>query len=135
MQLREVYTGVTQEKNAAVDENKKLKDLLALHGIPFEGQGESSVASYRAAQGSTPDYGLSHGFSPRTGPSSHGTPDPLSGDFFAEQQALQSQFPQTHHHQHQFPQQEELDYDQVGVDFVLASVSQQHPQHHPQGRH
>jgi hypothetical protein len=45
MQLKEVYTGSVQEKNAVTNENRRLKALLRMHGIAYQNQEPLSASS------------------------------------------------------------------------------------------
>ena len=139
MQLKEVYSGTVQEKNVVADENRKLKELLRLHGIPFDDseppQDLSQLSVYGSRAGSSSMGGAStsalglqsaSNLSPpaqyqsnSTSPQMFGSPSEYTEAQFQAQQRQPA------------PQQGSLDYDQLGVDFVLASVSQQpHPQQH-----
>lgn len=137
MHLKEVYTGTVQEKNAVEQENQRLKELLRIHGIAFDGHDSSQTqaAGQLAAfppqssppppQSSTASHGMmsSSAFSPpQQYMSSSTTPEMFGGPGdFNDPTAFQAQ-PAT---QRQPPARGggNLDYDQLGVDFVLASVS------------
>ena len=137
MQLREVYTGSVQEKNAVADENKKLKDLLRMHGIAYNSRDQTTQAAFpsstnpassSASQSAAYVYGQAQqGFSPpsnaiRSNRSAGTSPGAFGGsEFFGEQTPLGQQ-----QGQDQQQQGDLLDYDQLGVDFVLASDSRHH---------
>ena len=141
MQLREVYTGSVQEKNAVADENKKLKDLLRMHGIAYNSRDQTTQPGFpsinpgssSASQSAGYVYGQGQGFTspPNALPSnrSAGTSPGTFGssEVFGEQPSLRQQ---TRNQQRQGGL---LDYDQLGVDFVLASDSRHHlpPQAYP----
>jgi hypothetical protein len=132
MHLKEVYTGTVQEKNAVEQENQRLKELLRIHGIGFDsgnpahGQpaGFTQQSISPPPQSSTASHGLlsASTFSPpQQYMSSSSTPEMFGGaSDFTDPAAFQAQ---------QTPQQRppahaggNLDYSQLGVDFVLASV-------------
>ena len=124
MQLKETYTGAVQEKIAVAQENQKLRDLLRTHGIAYNGLDNSTTAGFPTSYGASSDdsragsLGYKTSFSPgpnfnsgeeelhsmhnqRTGS------DPYNGHpSYINQQQLQGG----------------MDHDQLGVDFVLASV-------------
>ncbi|POR36500.1 AP-1-like transcription factor [Tolypocladium paradoxum] len=46
LRLKEIYSNVSQDKEKLFEENKKLRDMLAQHGIPFaRGSGQDDLAS------------------------------------------------------------------------------------------
>ena len=120
MQLREVYTGSVQERNAVLDENRKLKELLRLHGIAFPhgGGGGSSPGGQtngRSSSRAVTAGGSALSHSDHSSPlqfHSHATTPTAFGAAGADPSfaAMYST--------------SEEDYDQMGVDFVLASVPQ-----------
>ena len=121
MQLKEVYTGSLQEKSVVADENRKLKELLTMHGIAYDNRGGGSsgyttnLSSTSASQpGASYNFAGSSGFSPQSQTLSPHEPSP--GPYGLDDPTLGGG--------QQGPQQG-LDYDQLGVDFVLASVSRQ----------
>ena len=128
MQLKEVYTGSIQEKNAVADENKKLKDLLRMHGITYNSRDQTTQAGFPStnpvssstSQSASYHFGQSQGLTSSN--RSAGTSPGLGSDFYGEQTPLQQQSME----QQQKQQGNLLDYDQLGVDFVLASDSRHH---------
>ena len=147
MQLKEVYTGTVQEKNAFEKENAKLKELLRIHGIAFdESQSNLGFTPQPSTGGPSSSYALSgSNFSPATQyPSSSASPEVFGGNEAFDPSAFHPQGAQqpdpTGFQPHQPPQaqalqapqrnqstaaRQNLDYDQLGVDFVLASVSRE----------
>ena len=150
MQLREVYKESLQQKNAVVDENRRLKDLLRMHGIAYSSRDQSSTPGYApestasASSRSASAYGYtqSQRLSPsHTHPSMSASPSFGGSDFFGErtplstQQGLPSQSAmgsvmQGQHLQPQVQPQAQrgdslINYDDIGVNFVLESVPQQ----------
>ena len=147
MQLKEVYTGEIQEKKAVADENRKLRELLQLHGISLPNQSRSNSTA-AATGGFSSDYSQKprarQGISPpaSAGPSMSGFEPSQAGStrhggyqshfephqHYSQSQFLQPQFQsnstysQPHQQRHE---QVGLDHEQLGVDFVLASVPHQ----------
>lgn len=123
--LKEVFAQTNRERDAIADENRRLKELLSQHGIsydfgtsPIKFQRESSSygasssgsisGSYRGASDST-------GFSPP--PSGvHGHMGPPQNIPPANRMRNMAQLPTNR-----------LDFDQVGIDFVLTYDSQGRP--------
>ena len=157
VQLRETFTGTVHERNSIAEENRRLKELLRAHGIadsPFDGYsvsgGEPSGYAGSVADSRASSYPYTSAFSPAQSTISAGNTSPgmrqmqrPSVDMFGslpqgsqqQQQQLQSpqqQFQQQQQQQQsQQPQQGGIDHDQLGVDFVLASVN--HQQHRGAG--
>lgn len=123
MQLKETYTGAVQEKIAATDENRKLKELLRSHGIPYNGQDSSTAAGLPASYGGSSSgsrsasYPFTQGFSP---------PHPNEESPLSTRDAINATAAQFSGPPRPFQQPQNhqggMDHDQLGVDFVLASV-------------
>jgi hypothetical protein len=113
LRLKEVYTTTVRERDAIADENRRLKELLAAHGITYElstpGTGnfpaQSSYGSSSAGSVSGSGYGPGSTSTGYTSPPSH--PPPSIPDS-ASQQAGLARTPNG------------VDYDQIGIDFVLT---------------
>ena len=120
MKLRELWTDTISDREAAVNENRKLKELLRAHGIAYPDadpttNGGGSVAapppltSFSFGQNPSPPASATH--SQATTPGIFGTSDPQ-----------QQQFPSLD----DMPLRQQVanapDYGQVAVEFVLASV-------------
>ncbi|MCJ1379730.1 hypothetical protein MMC17_002833 [Xylographa soralifera] len=123
MQLKETYTGAVQEKLAVVDENRKLKELLRMHGIAYNshdnGTSTGPAASYPGGSSSgsrSASYPFNQTFSPPRLPTS-GSASPSNSTAAQAGSELiggpQSAFDPQH-------QGGGMDHDQLGVDFVLA---------------
>ena len=121
MRSKEMCTNLAQEKIRLADENAKLHDLLRFHGISPEGISPYSPANDVQASssfgGSTKNGSLSHsqsqGLSPSmtqgsvivSSPARMPGSSPLDFSQPGDEPVVQVQ--------------ENLDYDQIGVDFVL----------------
>ncbi|OAG16095.1 hypothetical protein CC77DRAFT_945447 [Alternaria alternata] len=120
IRLKDTFAATSRERDAFAQENRRLRELLMAHGISFDtsspannGMGRVDSSAYGSSTGSVSGYGpgsASTGYtSPPTGGSvSH---DGMSG----QPLTLQQQAQQSHHQQ-----QHGLDYDQIGIDFVLT---------------
>ncbi|KAH0538852.1 hypothetical protein FGG08_004569 [Glutinoglossum americanum] len=109
MRLRESFSTANRDKETYAEENRKLKELLRLHGIswPSNTFGGSDSNQYVASDfpGSASDrsgsYGMvSQGVSPLSGPASTYTPTGATAG-----------------------QQPAMDYDSIGIDFVLTALT------------
>lgn len=119
MRLKENFTRISQDKEALALENQQLKELLAKHGIPWTGPGAlgefSAVpsAGYTSSGSISGSYALdSQGYSPPPQPNvSQYPPDSfgLGGDAPVKDRSIAQQ-----------QVQQGVDYDQAGIDFVLA---------------
>nr|OQO21670.1 hypothetical protein B0A51_10544 [Rachicladosporium sp. CCFEE 5018] len=115
LRLKEIYASSSQERDAYAAENRKLRDLLAQHGISYDPSADP-IAFSRPQSNYGPSSGSS--MSGSYGPASEGTGSnfspppqsngPGSGSVAASQRSL-AQLPSNR-----------LDYDQVGIDFVLT---------------
>ncbi|CAD0058852.1 unnamed protein product [Aureobasidium pullulans] len=117
LRLKELYGSSISDREAVVTENKRLKDLLLAHGIPLD-----SLQSLPAMRGMPASYnGSSSGSisgSYRQDSSTAGfSPPPLRSQDSKPPMASAGQLPGQH-----------LDYDQIGIDFVLTYDSQGQPQ-------
>jgi hypothetical protein len=110
LNLRETFTSTVRQRDSYADENRKLKDILAANGIACD----PSSASYAkpTSYAGSPVESYSGAYMPASATSSLASPTtpvytshPVSG--------IHTLGP------HQ-PRQPGLDYDHIGVDFVLT---------------
>lgn len=124
MRLKELFANTTRERDAVNEENRKLKELLAAHGIHYDPSTPSN--SFQ----NMPSYGASS-----TGSISSYRPDTNSTSFSPpplRTQSSGSQPPLPMHSQGIPPvPSNRIDYDQVGIDFVLTYDSQGRPYRQP----
>lgn len=132
LRLKDVYAESTRERDRVQQENIRLKGLLQQHGIAYDFS-ETPVKFQR--EGST-------GYGPSSSGSISGSYQPASEStgFSPPPNGMPIQMPVPHLQQHQgsMPQSQmnmaqlpsnQVDYDQTGVEFVLAYGSQnQHMQ-------
>ncbi|KAF1840022.1 uncharacterized protein K460DRAFT_381517 [Cucurbitaria berberidis CBS 394.84] len=112
IRLKDTFATTSRERDAFAEENRRLKELLMAHGISFElasptnGMGRIGSSSYGSSSGSA-SYG----------------PGSASTGYTSPPQSLQHRGSSSHDVQSQQPltmQQNPLDYDQIGIDFVLT---------------
>lgn len=128
LRLKEIFEGTSKERDAYKAENHRLKELLAAHGIHYSDLqspshhytsgssqfGDSSTSLDGAHRGS-----VSTGYtSPpsRTAPPIPGTSGSGGSPAFDQSGNPMQQFPQQPRPQPNLG----LDYDQIGIDFVLT---------------
>lgn len=129
VRLKEVYSGISQDKTKLAEENKKLKDLLLQHGIPFQsnapddpgaGGGGSHDGEPYNASGS--GYSLPHGPQSQSGLSpgmtSHTTGGSISSAGPPTNQYTTGQ--QLRNLTQRVTAEKGVDYNQAGIDFVLT---------------
>ncbi|KAK5174122.1 uncharacterized protein LTR77_001202 [Saxophila tyrrhenica] len=129
LRLKDVYADSTRDRDKVMEENRRLRILLEQHGISYN-FGESPVKFQRensgygpsssgSISGSYPPGSDSTGFSP---PPSSGQPMQISqqhpGGMQQQQRPMASMA--------QLPNNQ-VDYDQIGIDFVLTYDSQGRP--------
>ena len=120
LRLKETFGTTSRERDHYAEENRRLKDLLMAHGIAFDSlvsplNGLPSVeSSAYSSSGSVSGYGPGSASTGYTSPPSiHHRNGSVSHDMMM-QTSMHSQNLQPN------PQVNGLDYDQIGVDFVLT---------------
>lgn len=133
LRLKEAFTQTSREKDAVIEENRRLKELLAQHGISYdfgsnpinfmrENSGYGATSSSGSISGSYRGTSESTGFSPP--PSGHQNPQAQNLSAVQQNQAAHMR------NMAQLPSNR-LDYDQIGIDFVLTYDSQGMPMNIP----
>jgi len=133
LRLKETVATTSRERDAIAEENRRLKDLLLAHGISYDlsspnGSGFGGLGT--STYGGSSTGSVSGAFTHSTGYTS--PPDmgsqqgmPLSGGGHMTHGSPTHTTPVSVHH----PQQQQqnggaggpaLDYDQIGIDFVLT---------------
>ena len=116
LRLKDSFASVSKERDAFADENRRLKELLMVHGITFD----TLISPTNGMQGFNSSYGgsSSGSISGGYGTASTGyTSPPTVGHrgSMSQDVPLNQQVPQ------QVSQLNSgLDYDQIGIDFVLT---------------
>jgi len=119
LRLKELYANTTRDRDSVVAENQKLRELLAAHGIPFDNllRGNSFQAvppqSFNGSSSGSISGSYRHetntsGFSPPTLRSQESS---MTSHNSGPQHSMMGagQLPNNH-----------LDFDQIGIDFVLT---------------
>lgn len=121
LRLKETFGTTSRERDQYAEENRRLKELLMAHGIAFDsiaspsnGMGLNVGSSTYSSTGSVSGYGPGSASTGYTSPPSvHHRNGSISQDLM---------MPPAMHSQVMQPNQQVsgLDYDQIGVDFVLT---------------
>ncbi|KAF2460098.1 hypothetical protein BDY21DRAFT_384491 [Lineolata rhizophorae] len=129
LRLKEIYATSTKERDAIAEENRRLKELLAQHGIAFD-MNSPPLSSVPSNAGGGFVRGHSYGHSSSGSISGSYGPGSASTGFTSPPGSLGP--PSVHTPQMTMPgsgpqgqqphpqQQNQLDYDQIGIDFVLT---------------
>jgi hypothetical protein len=119
LRLKETFSNTTRERDAFAEENRRLKELLLAHGITFDlsspnHNGLQNLGS--SAYGGSSSGSVSGGYGPGTNSTGYTSPPTMS------QHRGSISGPQGHNVLPQQGQQPNggMDYDQIGVDFVLT---------------
>jgi hypothetical protein len=115
LRLKELYGSSISDRDAVINENKRLRELLLAHGVPLE-----SLPSLSAMRGMPASYNGSSSGS-------------ISGSY--RQDSSNGEFSPPPHRPQEFKPMasagqlpaQHLDYDQIGIDFVLTYDSQGQP--------
>jgi len=125
LRLKEVYGSTSRERDNLAEENRKLKELLAAHGICYDPSKPGPPTLMHSDSSFGGSGSLSPTISSNYNPASASTsltsppsmpgraPPPVPGIEGNQQQLVQSM-------QTQPSQNQGLDYDQIGIDFVLT---------------
>lgn len=115
LRLKENFSTVSRDKESLAEENRQLKQLLAQHGIPWNGTGgvdefaRNASVGYQSSGSISGSYAAgSQSYSPPPPTMSNpnfqnGSPAGMNGLSMAQRQVQQG-----------------VDYDQAGIDFVLT---------------
>lgn len=124
LRLKEVFAETNREKNEVLAENRRLKELLAQHGISYD-FGSSPIKFSRENSGYGPSSSGSISGSYQIGSDSTGfsPPPPAMSAHAQNMAAVQANQMRS---MAQMPSNR-LDYDSIGIDFVLTYDSQGNP--------
>lgn len=122
LRLKESFGTTSRERDQYAEENRRLKELLMAHGIAFDsiasppnGLAVNVGSSTYSSSGSVSGYGPGSSSTGYTSPPSvHHRNGSISQDMMMMPPAMHSQAMQPNQ------QVSGLDYDQIGVDFVLT---------------
>ncbi|KAI9654911.1 MAG: hypothetical protein M1829_000726 [Trizodia sp. TS-e1964] len=107
VRLKESFSLLTQERAAVDEENRRLKEILLQNGISWPNAGNGAIAF---APGASSSGSISGSYA--AGPGSQGFSPTLGSAY--------SQAPPAHNGPGIPQQQHGVDYDQIGIDFVLT---------------
>ncbi|KAF2857860.1 hypothetical protein K470DRAFT_222524, partial [Piedraia hortae CBS 480.64] len=113
IRLKELYTNTSRERDVALDENRRLKELLHAHGIPFDMSSPSAKFHAGSGYGPSSSGSISGSYAQESETSNFSLPPRMGGGGGGggtqPRMASAAQLPSNR-----------LDYDQLGIDFVLA---------------
>jgi hypothetical protein len=119
LRLKENFSMVSRDKETLAEENRQLKQLLAQHGIPWNGTGGVDELARNASIGYTSSGSISGSYAP--GSQSYSPPPPqLSNSNPSFPFASPSDHGMNGRSITQQQIQQGVDYDQAGIDFVLT---------------
>ena len=115
LRLKDAFTGVSKERDAFAEENRRLKELLMAHGITFDSLlSASNVQNFGSSYGGSSSGSVSGGYGTGTNSTGYTSPPTMQHRGSVSHDVPISQ-PQ------QAPQSNSgMDYDQIGIDFVLT---------------
>ncbi|KAK4988062.1 hypothetical protein LTR50_004178 [Elasticomyces elasticus] len=124
LRLKETFGCTAKERDAIAEENRRLKELLAAHGITYDSASpHNSFQRVGSSYGGSSSGSISGSYRPASN-STGLTPPPLLSQSH-QQQHLQLQ-PTQRQNMAQLPLNN-IDYDQIGIDFVLTYDFQGRP--------
>jgi hypothetical protein len=125
LRLKETFSTTTQERDAYAEENRKLKELLASHGISYDFTANPiKFSRENSGYGPSSSGSISGSYRPATESSGTNFSPPHLNSQLSSDSMSQDNKPQRN--LAQLPTNR-LDYDQVGIDFVLTYDSQGRP--------
>lgn len=129
LRLKEVYAHTTRERDAMYAENRRLKALLASHGISYDFRASPIQFQYDAASYGPSSSGSVSGSYTAPSESNNLSPPPIhsqnapslahSSSSPPDHETSVPQIPPMSRGMAQLPNNH-IDYDQVGIDFVLT---------------
>lgn len=117
IRLKETFSMVTRTKDSLAEENQQLKQLLAQHGIPWNGTGGVDELSLQPSAGYTSSGSISGSYDP--GSQSYSPPPTNSNLQFKTSPTITANATNGRSVAQQQVQRG-VDYDQAGIDFVLT---------------
>lgn len=128
LRLKENFSCVTQSKQSLAEENRQLKQLLAQHGIQWNGSGgvdeftNNPSIGYRSSDSQTGSYapGSTTFSPPPLSQSSHSNPNSAHYDNGSPQMGGSHGGYNVNSRNMAQQQAQGVDYDQAGIDFVLT---------------
>ncbi|KAI9052784.1 hypothetical protein LZ554_003057 [Drepanopeziza brunnea f. sp. 'monogermtubi'] len=114
LRLKENYSLVSRDKETLAEENRQLKQLLAQHGIPWNGTGGVDELARHNSPGYTSSSSISGSYAPCSSQTCSPPPLPNYNSNLPPPNGMNG------HRTTQQPVQQVVDYDQAGIDFVLT---------------
>lgn len=132
LRLKEVFANTSRERDAVAEENVRLKELLAAHGIKYDfSSNPIKFQRENSNYGPSSSGSISGSYAQGSESSTNMSPPTLSGKMPTNMH-LQHLPPNSAMQQQQMQSMAQLpssrlDYDQIGIDFVLTYDSQGRP--------
>jgi hypothetical protein len=116
LRLKETFANTTKERDAFAEENRRLKELLMAHGIQYElASPNNGMAHFgNSSYGGSSSGSVSGGYGPGTNSTGYTSPPTMAHRGSISHDMPLSQPPQAPH------PNSGMDYDQIGIDFVLT---------------
>ncbi|KAF2750763.1 hypothetical protein M011DRAFT_396170 [Sporormia fimetaria CBS 119925] len=123
LRLKELFTNSSRERDAIAEENRRLKELLMAHGIAYDLTGSNNGLGISNMGSST--YGGSSsgsvsGYNPGTNSTGYTSPPSAPRGSVSGPSGHSLSPPIQPQQQPQVPHPTGMDYDQLGIDFVLT---------------
>lgn len=118
LRIKESFTNVSKERDAFAEENRRLKELLMAHGITFDGPSPSGRPGFNSSYGGSSSGSVSGGYGTSTNSTGYTSPPTISHGHrmsVSQDMSIPMNQPQQAPHMNSG-----LDYDQIGIDFVLT---------------
>lgn len=116
LRIKESFSSVSKERDAFAEENRRLKEVLMAHGIAFDSLSPpNGIPAFNSSYGGSSTGSVS-GYNAGTNSTGYTSPPTVHrGSISQDVNMPINQQPQ------QVPQMNSgLDYDQIGIDFVLT---------------
>jgi hypothetical protein len=115
LRLKETFADTAKERDAFAEENRRLKELLMAHGIQYDLGSPNGMARFtNSSYGGSSSGSVSGGYG--TGTNSTGYTSPPT---MAHRSSISHEMPMSQLQQAP-PPNSGMDYDQIGIDFVLT---------------
>jgi hypothetical protein len=117
LRLKEVFTTTSKERDAFAEENRRLKELLMAHGIQYDisSPGNSGMPQFaNSSYGGSSTGSVSGGYGAGTNSTGYTSPPTMPHRGSVSHDMPMNQAQQTAH------PNAGMDYDQLGIDFVLT---------------
>jgi len=117
LRLKDSFATVSKERDTFAEENRRLKELLMAHGIAFDSLSPASgLQGFNSSYGGSSSGSVSGGYGTGTNSTGYTSP-PTVGHRGSVSQDINIPMNQPQH----VPQMNSgLNYDQIGIDFVLT---------------